>query len=117
MESEKVIGWMSGGITSAVTCKLCLDIYGEKNVEFIFIDTHNEDDDTYRFLKECEEWMQKPIKTITSDEFSSVQDVWRKHLSLNVAHGAVCSSILKRRVREKWQKKNSFKHLDLMSLK
>ncbi len=38
----------------------------------------------------------------------SVPDVWYKHKSLNVATGAICSTILKRRVREKWEKVNEF---------
>lgn len=51
-----VIAWWSGGVTSAVTCKLCIDWFGVENVRVVFIDTHNEDEDTFRFLKECEKW-------------------------------------------------------------
>ena len=36
--------------------------------------------------------------------------VWRKYKSLNVAHGAICSSELKRRVREVWEKDNEWDH-------
>jgi 3'-phosphoadenosine 5'-phosphosulfate sulfotransferase (PAPS reductase)/FAD synthetase len=55
-KDNRVIGWWSGGVTSAVTCRLCIDIYGVNNVRLIFIDTFNEDEDTYRFNKDCEEW-------------------------------------------------------------
>ena len=50
------------------------------------------------------------IETITDigNKYESIQDVWIKHKSLNVAHGAICSSELKRRVREKWQKDNKY---------
>jgi 3'-phosphoadenosine 5'-phosphosulfate sulfotransferase (PAPS reductase)/FAD synthetase len=107
-----VIAWWSGGITSAVTCKICIDIYGLDNVRIIFIDTFNEDDDTYRFKKDCEDWYGKPIETITGigEKYNKIEDVWVKHKSLNVATGAICSSTLKRRVREKWQKENKFKY-------
>lgn len=110
--NEKIITWWSGGITSAVTCKICIDLYGLENIRLIFIDTFNEDEDTYRFKKECEEWYGKEIETITGvgDKYNSIQDTWYKHKSLNVATGAICSSLMKKRVREKWEKDNTWKH-------
>ena len=42
MENNVVIAWWSGGVTSAVTCKICIDTYGVDNVRVIFIDTMNE---------------------------------------------------------------------------
>lgn len=112
MNKNKIIAWWSGGITSAVTCKLCIELFGLENVRFIFIDTFNEDEDTYRFKKDCEQWFGKEIETITGigEKYKSIQDVWIKHKSLNVANGAVCSGELKKQVRIKWQKNNEFKH-------
>jgi hypothetical protein len=107
-----IIAWWSGGITSAVTCKICIDLYGKDNVRIIFIDTKNEDDDTYRFMEDCEEWYGKKIETISAigSDYDSIQDTWFKHKSLNVATGAICSYKLKRVVREKWQKENEYIH-------
>lgn len=109
---NKIIGWWSGGVTSAVTCKLCIDLYGLENVRLIFIDTFNEDDDTYRFKKDCEKWYGKEIETITriGNKYDKIQDVWYKYKSLNVAGGAVCSSELKRELRKEWEKTNNFKY-------
>jgi 3'-phosphoadenosine 5'-phosphosulfate sulfotransferase (PAPS reductase)/FAD synthetase len=111
--NDKVIGWWSGGVTSAITCKLCIDIYGVENVRLIFIDTFNEDEDTYRFKKDCEEWYGKEIETITrigkGKKYEKIQDVWYKYKSLNVAGGAVCSSELKRQLRKEWEKENTYK--------
>lgn len=121
--SKKIICWWSGGITSAVACKVTINLYGRDNCVVVMIDTKNEDEDTYRFKKDCEEWYGLPIKRIsgiwdpgdTDCEWidlgykpESIEDVWDKHTSLNVAHGAICSSELKRKVREKWQDKNPF---------
>lgn len=105
---NKVICWWSGGITSAVACKLAIDLYGKENCLVIFIDTFNEDDDTYRFLNDCEKWYGIKIDSITAIgvKYQSIQDVWIMNLSLNVASGAICSSELKRAVREKWQREN-----------
>ena len=109
---NKIIGWWSGGITSAVTCKLCIDLYGVENVRIIFIDTFNEDLDTYRFKKDCEKWYGKKIETITrigdDKKYKEIKDVWYTYLSLNVAGGAVCSSELKRELRKEWEKENQF---------
>ncbi len=105
-----IIAWWSGGVTSAVACKLSADLFGIEKVRFVFIDTKNEDVDTYRFKMDCEKWYGKEIETITNDSYSSIQDIWLKYLSLNVAHGAVCSTDLKRKVRIKFQKENQIKH-------
>lgn len=108
MNIEKdIIAWWSGGVTSAVTCKLCIDLYGKDRVRVIFIDTKNEHDDTYRFLRDCEKWYGISIETITS-EYDDIESVWRTYLSLNTAHGAICSTVLKRRVREDWQTNNTW---------
>ena len=102
------IGWWSGGVTSAVACYLI----AKRNIPFkiIMIDTKNEHPDTYRFKKDCENLYNKKIETISAigDKYKSIEDVWRKHKSLNVASGAVCSYKLKRVVREDWQKKNNY---------
>ncbi len=107
---KKIIAWWSGGVTSAVTCKLCVDLYGSANVRFVFIDTDNEDEDTYRFMQDCEKWYGATIETISGigKRYGSVQDVWRENNSLNVSTGAVCSYKLKRVVREKWQKEQEY---------
>ena len=103
-----IISWWSGGLASALTCKLCIDEYGLENVRIIFQDTMNEHEDTYRFKIDCEKWYSKEIETIKSEKWGSIQEIWRRYKSLNTATGAVCSTELKRRVREDWQKNNTW---------
>jgi hypothetical protein len=105
-----IIAWWSGGITSAVTCKICIDVYGIDNVRIVFIDTKNEDEDTYRFKDDCEKWYGKAIERITNERYDSIVEVWERYLSLNVANGAICSSELKRDVRRKFSTHNQFAH-------
>jgi hypothetical protein len=107
-----IICWWSGGITSAVACRLSIDFFGIERCRFVMIDTKNEHEDTYRFKDDCAKWYGKEIEVITEigKDYESIQDVWRKHKSLNVATGAICSTRLKRRVREKWQKDIDFTH-------
>ena len=103
-----VVGWWSGGVTSAMACKLCVQWFGAENVRLLFIDTRNEDDDTFRFKAECEQWYGLSIETLSNPCYSSILDVWYRHLSLNVATGAKCSQMLKRVVREKFERENPF---------
>lgn len=111
-----VICWWSGGITSAVACRLALDIWGIDRCYFVFIDTKNEDQDTYRFKKDCEKWYGKEIRSISAINeentvgrtYENIEDVWLKYKSLNVATGAVCSTDLKRKVRIWFQKNHDF---------
>lgn len=109
---KDIIGWWSGGVTSAVAIWLAIQIYGKDRVRIIFIDTFNEDEDTYRFKNDCENWYGIQIETISGigDKYKKIQDVWYKFKSLNVATGAICSTELKRLVREKWEKENKFTH-------
>lgn len=104
------IGWWSGGVTSAVACKEMLNLYGLDKSKIIMIDTGNEHPDTYRFKNDCEHWYGIEIETISGlgDKYKTIQDVWRRFLSLNVAHGAICSTVLKREVREAWQKNHLY---------
>ena len=98
-----VIAWWSGGVTSAVACKWALDTY--LNVEVVFIDTKNEDPDTYRFLKDCSAWYGRKITSITS-KYNNITEVWDKYKTLNTANGAICSSELKRTPRVAYQDLN-----------
>lgn len=106
----KIVCWWSGGVTSAVVCKIMIDKYNSSNCRIIMIDTRNEHDDTYRFLKDCEKWYGQEIEIIKSNDYENIQETWYRHKSLNTANGAVCSYMLKRRVREKWEKENNFDH-------
>lgn len=103
----RVIAWWSGGITSAVACHFALQTF--KNVVVVYIDTKNEDKDTYRFLLDCEKWYGVGIERISAiragllSKYNSITAVWEAYNSLNTAHGAICSTELKRRERELYQ--------------
>jgi len=96
--SKVIIAWWSGGVTSAVACKIALDTLDE--VKVVMLDTMNEDEDTYRFLKDCENWYGVKIDVFKHPDYESIEDVWRKYKSLSSATGAVCSNTLKNYTRE-----------------
>jgi len=103
-----IVCWWSGGITSAVACRIAIDLFGLDSCRMVMIDTRNEDDDTYRFKKDCEQWYGKEIEVIASDVYPTIEEVWHRFNSLNVATGAICSTHMKRLVRERWQKTNDY---------
>ena len=105
-----VVCWWSGGITSAVACKMAIDEWGRDRCRVIILDTGNEHEDTYRFLSDCALWYGLPIESLRSSEYADIEETWFRHKSLNTANGAICSYMLKRRVREKWEKEHSFAH-------
>lgn len=109
-EENPVIAWWSGGLTSAVTCWLCIQWFGIEQVRVIMIDTKNEDPDTYRFKSDCEKWYGCKIEAISRTDFKNIREVWRHYKSLNVANGAICSAVLKREVRINFQKTNTFSY-------
>lgn len=107
-----VICWWSGGVTSAVVCWLAIQLFGVESVRIIFIDTCNEDDDTYRFKLDCEKWYGCCIETATmiGKKYNNIREVWYKFKSLNVATGSICSSELKRAVRLLIQEEMKFSY-------
>lgn len=98
------VGWFSGGITSAVACYLA------KPDTLIFIETGSHHPDTLRFLKDCEAWIGIPIQILQNDKYSDHFDVIEKRRFINGPAGALCTSVLKRQVREKWEKENPDRH-------
>src|SRR5690606_28831506 len=108
---NKIICWWSGGVTSAVACWFAIQLFGKENCIVVFMDTGNEDDDTYRFMRDCEKWYGLTIGSAKSDKYGNIEAVWEDYGSLNSATGAICSTELKRQVRIKFQKENpDYKH-------
>lgn len=119
--SKDIICWWSGGITSAVACKLTIDLFGKDRCRVIMMDTRNEHEDTYRFRTDCSFWYGLDIEVISAlgggqyskkkfKDFETIQDIWYHYESLNVATGAICSSELKRDLRKEFNKHNTYSH-------
>lgn len=113
-----IICWWSGGVTSAIACKIAIDKYGIDRCRIILLDTRNEDEDTYRFMVDCEIWYNKKVELWSRYKqpdyiekgITAIQGVWRKYDSLNVANGAICSGELKRDMRRIFEKTETYSH-------
>jgi len=93
----KIIGWFSCGITSAVACKIALQQY--EYVELYYTDTGSQDEDSLRFLRDCERWNGKPINIRRSNEFIDHFDVIEKKGIINTYNHYPCTYELKKQVR------------------
>jgi hypothetical protein len=102
------IAWFSCGVTSAVACKLALEIYGTENVELYYIVIDSAHEDNKRFIDDCEKWYGKKINKVQSEKYKNQFDVIQKIKYINGVNGAPCTLHLKKNVRYKIEKEIEF---------
>jgi len=107
-KKPSIIAWWSGGLTSAVACRLALEKY--ENVRIVYIETGSHHIDTIRFKKDCEKWYGCKIETIQTDKFDNHFDVIIKKKFINGPFGARCTLELKKNVRFDFEKHNNISH-------
>lgn len=96
---EIKIAWFSAGITSAVACKMALDMYDD--VEIYYIETGSAHPDNARFISDCEGWYGQKINIVqNSAGYVDHFDVIDKERYINGPEEAKCTSVLKKAVRE-----------------
>lgn len=98
--TKKYLGWFSCGVTSAVACKLALDMYGHDDVDLWYIETGASHQDNKRFIEDCENWYNKKINIAKHPVFNNPLEVAKKEL-FNTPYGAPCTKYLKKEVRQK----------------
>lgn len=98
------VSWFSAGVSSAVATKIV-----EPDI-IIYIDIEDQHSDTYRFLDDCENWFNKKIVRLQSPH-RSVENACYSSAFIKSPAGAVCTRILKRRVRQEWELENNGKHV------
>lgn len=96
------IAWFSCGSPSAVAAKLTVQEHPD--AEVVYCDTGGEHEDSRRFLADVQRWIGRAITVIRSGKFASHFDVARKERFINGPHGAACTRVLKREVREAFQR-------------
>lgn len=95
---NRIVGQFSCGAASAVAIKLTIAKYGHERVVIHNAFIQQEDADNRRFLKDCEEWFEHPIKVVQSEKYhASSEEVWIKKRYMKGPRGAPCSGELKRK--------------------
>ncbi len=90
-----VIGWFSGGVTSAVAIKLSLRWHP---MQLYFFETNQHHPDNMRFLSDCEKWYGQKIHILRNKKAGSVREVIEKG-HINSPYGAECTRTLKKDMR------------------
>lgn len=94
------VAWFSGGITSAVACKLALQQYDD--VEIVFIETGSHHPDLLRFKDDCEKWFDKKIITLQS-RYKNHFEVFERTGVLSMPSYTPCTTLLKVRPRQEFE--------------
>ncbi|MEG0314884.1 MAG: hypothetical protein RR646_06455 [Erysipelotrichaceae bacterium] len=95
MEDRKTLHviMFSGGASSAYVAKWVADKEGKENCILFFTDTLWEDEDNYRFMEECSEYIGIPI--VRRCDGRTPEDIFFKERFLGNARHAACSENLK----------------------
>lgn len=103
--TERILCWFSCGAASAVATKLAIaDNAGELPLVIAYVEVIEEHTDNKRFLLECQDWFGQEIIILGNDEYNrSVREVFHRSSFLKGPHGAPCTSILKKRVRQEFE--------------
>jgi len=101
---SRIVSWFSCGAASAVATKKTLLKYGAENVIVASCVVENEHDDNERFLIDCEKWFGVPVLRLRSAKYKDCWELWEKRRYLNGVKGALCTTEMKKMVRQKFQK-------------
>lgn len=101
---NRVVSWFSYGAASAVATKLEL-VNGP--VTIVNCEVIEEHPDNKRFRKDCEEWFGQKIIVLGNNEYNrSIDEVFRRRQYLAGRQGAPCTMLLKKEVRQQFEKPN-----------
>ncbi len=96
----KTICWFSCGVASAVATKFAIE---DSPTRIIYCDTGSEHPDNARFRHDCEHWFGQEIEVHKSYRYQDIWDVFKKERYIVGVAGAKCSTVLKKRIRERIQ--------------
>lgn len=97
-----MVSWFSAGCSSFVATYLMRNEIDR----IVYVDIADQHPDSMRFLKDSERLLGREIEIVRSEDFASVDDVIAKRRYVNGPGGAPCTTLLKKRVREKWEREN-----------
>ena len=107
-EANRVVCWFSCGAASAVATKLAIE-ENKRGAQLPLVVARcyvaNEHPDNDRFAEQCQDWFDEPVVTLQNEKYgANVDTVIEKERYLVGPSGAKCTSLLKKGVREKFQR-------------
>jgi len=102
--SNRVLAWFSCGAASAVAAKLAVEKHGD-GCEIVYCNTiASEHPDNVRFMSDVERWIGKRVTVISSEKYTSADDVFEKTRYMSGIAGARCTTELKKIPRRLYQR-------------
>lgn len=101
--TDRRLRWFSAGAASAVATLLDIADYGHDNAVVAYINPGSEHPDNLRFVADCEQWFGCTIARLRSARYNDTWDVWTKRRFLVGPTGALCSTELKKMVRQTFE--------------
>src|SRR5262249_38562369 len=99
----RVLAWFSCGAASAVAAKLAVGKYGD-DCHVVYCNTlASEHPDNVRFMGDVERWIGKRVTIISSEKYSSVDDVFEQTRYMAGINGARCTTEMKKIPRFKFE--------------
>lgn len=99
---KETVARFSAGVSSFVAAYLA------KPDRIVFINVASQHPDTLRFVADAERVLGRPIEIIGDQRYrQSVDVVIAKRRYINGPAGACCTTELKKRVRQEWERKNA----------
>lgn len=97
--------WISAGVSSFISAYL----ERETIDKYVYIHISDQEEDSLRFVKDCEKFLEKEVEIITSEHYKSVNDVILGYgiIKNPFSQFAPCTNVLKKEVRKEWEKKHS----------
>lgn len=96
------VAWFSAGVSSFIAS------YIARPDRIVYINVANQHPDSLRFISDCERELGIPIEIIGSLKYGQrVENVIRDDRYLNGPSGARCTLMLKKRVRQEWERRNA----------
>lgn len=112
MTPQRIVCWFSCGAASAVATKLAIASYDlTHDIVVARCVVREEHPDNDRFAADCEKWFGMPITNMIAEDYDgSVYNVITKRKYISGIDGAPCTMLLKKKVREDFQRPND-KHI------
>ena len=95
------VAWFSAGVSSFVAAYLA------QPDRVVYIDVANQHPDSMRFVMDCQRHLKAPIEILRDVRYGgSVDNVINDRRYINGPSGAQCTTLLKKRVRQEWEREN-----------
>lgn len=102
--AERIVCWFSCGAASAVATKLTLAQFAGQEIVVARCIVREEHPDNDRFAADCERWFGVPIVNLMNEEYDgSIFNVFERRQYISGIHGAPCTLLLKKLVRQRFQ--------------